>query len=104
VPSTGATDLSLCDGDEAPHAAAAAAHPAADTFFGAMVDEKLGEQVWITVVATGYGDKPAPRRDERAPGLREPAGEPRVSRIGGQSRDRRSERIDVDVPEFIPRF
>jgi cell division protein FtsZ len=66
-----------------------------------MVDEKLGEQVWITVVATGYGDKPAPRRDERAPGLREPAGEPRVSRM---SRPQRDTRIDVDVPEFMPRF
>ena len=101
---TGGTDLSLWEVNEAAQAVADAAHPEANIIFGAMVDEKLGEQVWITVVATGYGDKPAPRRDERAPGLREPAGEPRVSRIGGQSRDRRSERIDVDVPEFIPRF
>jgi hypothetical protein len=31
----------------------------------------------------------------------EPAGEPRVTRNG--QRDR-SSRIDVDVPEFIPRF
>ena len=60
-------------------------------------------KVWVTVVATGYGDRPAPRRDERAPGFREPAGEPRVSRMGRQQ-ERRSERIDVDVPEYIPRF
>jgi cell division protein FtsZ len=100
---TGGTDLSLWEVNEAAQAVADAAHPEANIIFGAMVDEKLGEQVWVTVVATGYGDKPAPRREEAAPGsrLREPAGEPRVSRIG--SRDRRSERIDVDVPEFIPR-
>ena len=103
---TGGTDLSLWEVNEAAQAVADAAHPEANIIFGAMVDEKLGEQVWITVVATGYGDKPAPRREEGAPGsrLREPAGEPRVSRMGSQSRDRRSERIDVDVPEFIPRF
>ena len=100
---TGGSDLSLWEVNEAAQAVAAAAHPEANIIFGAMVDESLGDQVWITVVATGYGDKPAPRRDERASGLREPAGEPRVSRIGG-TRERRSERIDVDVPEFIPRF
>jgi len=100
---TGGSDLSLWEVNEAAQAVADAAHPEANIIFGAMVDEKLGEQVWVTVVATGYGDKPVPRREEAAPGsrLREPAGEPRVSRIG---RDRRSERIDVDVPEFIPRF
>jgi len=100
---TGGSDLSLWEVNEAAQAVADAAHPEANIIFGAMVDEKLGEQVWVTVVATGYGDKPAPRREEAASGsrLREPAGEPRVSRIG---RDRRSERIDVDVPEFIPRY
>ena len=70
-----------------------------------MVDEKLEEQVWVTVVATGYGDAQTARR-ERAEerggrALREPAGEPRVSRMRRSERD---SRIDVDVPEFIPRF
>jgi hypothetical protein len=55
----------------------------------------------VTVVATGYGDKRQARADERRPGLREPAGEPRVSRM---SRPQRDTRIDVEVPEFIPRF
>jgi cell division protein FtsZ len=98
---TGGGDLSLWEVNEAAQAVAEAAHPEANIIFGAMVDDKLVEQVWVTVVATGYGDKRVPRRDERAPGLREPAGEPRVSRM---SRPRRDTRIDVDVPEFIPRF
>jgi cell division protein FtsZ len=110
---TGGRDLSLWEVNEAAQAVADAAHPDANIIFGAMVDDKLEEAVWVTVVATGYGDKPAPRRerssDEREargrkqrPGLREPSGEPRVSRIGGRSAS--STRIDVDVPEFIPRF
>jgi len=96
---TGGSDLSLWEVNEAAQAVAEAAHPEANIIFGAMVDEKLGDQVWVTVVATGYGDVRAPRR-ERAPGLREPAGEPRVSRMG-----RRPERsaVEVDVPEYIPR-
>jgi cell division protein FtsZ len=98
---TGGRDLSLWEVNEAAQAVAEAAHPDANIIFGAMVDDKLEEQVWITVVATGYGDKPAPRAEAREHGLREPAGEPRVSRM---SRPRpRDSRIDVDVPEFIPR-
>jgi len=100
---TGGSDLSLWEVNEAAQAVAEAAHPDANIIFGAMVDEKLEEQVWVTVVATGYGDKRAPRTDERSPGLREPAGEPRVSRMSRPS-TRRDTRIDVDVPEFIPRF
>ena len=50
----------------------------------------------------GYGDKREVRQDPRAPGLREPAGEPRVTRMSRpQPRDTR---IDVEVPEFIPRY
>jgi cell division protein FtsZ len=98
---TGGSDLSLWEVNEAAQAVAEAAHPDANIIFGAMVDEKLEEQVWVTVVATGYGEK-RPAREERSRderGLREPAGEPRVSRMRP-----RDTRIDVDVPEFIPRF
>jgi cell division protein FtsZ len=99
---TGGSDLSLWEVNEAAKAVAEAAHPDANIIFGAMVDGKLEEQVWVTVVATGYGEKREARSDDRRPGLREPAGEPRVTRM---SRPRpRDTRIDVDVPEFIPRF
>jgi cell division protein FtsZ len=101
---TGGSDLSLWEVNEAAQAVAEAAHPDANIIFGAMVDDKLEEQVWVTVVATGYGEKRPARTDERAPGLREPAGEPRVSRMGRPSSRRDSTRIDVDVPEYIPRL
>ena len=53
---TGGPDLSLWEVNEAAKAVAEAAHPDANIIFGAMVDEKLDDQVWVTVVATGYGD------------------------------------------------
>ncbi len=75
-----------------------------------MVDEKLDDQVWVTVVATGYGEGRRSRREFERPGigsrerngstLHEPAGEPRVSR--GRPRTSGSP-MELDVPEFIPR-
>jgi cell division protein FtsZ len=107
---TGGRDLSLWEVNEAAKAVAEAAHPDANIIFGAMLDEKLDDQVWVTVVATGYdgqrrreGERPGFGISERTPSesLREPRGEPRVSRM----RDRRPARspVELDVPEFIPR-
>jgi cell division protein FtsZ len=104
---TGGPDISLWEVNESAKAVAEAAHPDANIIFGAMVDEKLTDQIWVTVIATGYGDEPPRRRDrirdraedrESRPSLREPVGEPRVTR----SRPRSSV-LDLDVPEFIPR-
>jgi cell division protein FtsZ len=92
---TGGRDLSLWEVNEAAHTIQEAAHPDANIIFGAMLDEKLEDEVWITVVATGYGEKRAPR-EERAP-FREPIGEPRVRRVTSRV-------SEVDVPEFIPRY
>ncbi len=111
---TGGDNLSLWEVNEAAKAVSEAAHPEANIIFGAMVDEKLDDQVWVTVVATGYGEQRARRaaRDEMGAAgirteLREPAGEPRVSRGSSVPRERvasgggRSQ--ELDVPEFIPR-
>jgi cell division protein FtsZ len=108
---TGGRDLSLWEVNEAAKAVAEAAHPDANIIFGAMVDEKVVDQVWVTVVATGYGDRPqlraAPRTDRR--GERREDGRPdRTGRIPAdhEPRVRRSSSgslADVDVPEFVPR-
>jgi cell division protein FtsZ len=104
---TGGRDLSLFEVNDAAKAVAEAAHPEANIIFGAMVDEKLDDQVWVTVVATGYADRPQRTR------LEEPTGEPRVERRTPRDRDR--ERVgsstrrtglgvtELDVPEFVPR-
>ncbi len=96
---TGGRDLSLWEVNEAAKAVQEAAHPDANIIFGAMLDDKLEDEIWITVVATGYGDKRPQRREEHAGRFQEPIGEPRVSRAPARG----GARIDVDVPEFIPR-
>ena len=95
---TGGRDLSLWEVNEAAKAVAEAAHPDANIIFGAMVDDKVEDQVWVTVVATGYGDRPLYRAAPRSI----PAdAEPNVRR----SRERATAGVldDVDVPEFVPR-
>jgi cell division protein FtsZ len=100
---TAGRDLSLWEVNEAARAVQEAAHPDANIIFGAMIDEKLEDEVWITVVATGYGDAPNPASREREP-FREPLGEPRVTRNREPVRASSRSSIDVDVPEFIPKF
>jgi cell division protein FtsZ len=96
---TGGPDLSLWEINEAAKAVSEAAHPEANIIFGAMVDEKLGSEVWVTVVATGYTDgrvRPL-RRD-----FEEPKGEVRVERRAPARRGGLRV-MELDVPEFIPR-
>ena len=113
---TGGPDLSLWEVNESAKAVAEAAHPDANIIFGAMVDEKLQDHVWVTVVATGYGDDRPQRRPparteagqsarEGRGAWREPAGEPRVTRNRPPTPAprRRSGSLELDVPEFIPR-
>ncbi|HEX8207237.1 MAG TPA: cell division protein FtsZ, partial [Solirubrobacteraceae bacterium] len=109
---TGGRDLSLWEVNEAAKAVAEAAHPDANIIFGAMVDEKLADDVcWVTVVATGYGDqRPGQRegrerreRDRSRNRFEEPAGEPRVERRSRMPEPPRSRDLELDVPEFMPR-
>jgi cell division protein FtsZ len=107
---TGGYNLSLWEVNEAAKAVSEAAHPDANIIFGAMLDEKLDDQVWVTVIATGYENGRRPRRERErpaigegllsAPTFPEPSGEPRVSRI--RERPLRPV-VELDVPEFIPR-
>jgi cell division protein FtsZ len=95
---TGGRDLSLFEVNDAAKAVADAAHPDANIIFGAMVDEKVDDQVWVTVVATGYGDRPKYRAAPRSESLIPADAEPRVRRT-----ERGGTLADVDVPEFLPR-
>jgi cell division protein FtsZ len=102
---TSGEDLSLWEVNEAAKAVAEAAHPDANIIFGAMVDEKLDDQVWVTVVATGYTERKA--RPVERKRIEEPDGEPRIERKA-QPQPSSTRRTglgvtELDVPEFIPR-
>ena len=59
---TGSSSLKLSQVNEASSLIQAAAHEDANIIFGAVLDEKMGEDVKITVIATGFRDQLPERR------------------------------------------
>ncbi|MFZ1086729.1 MAG: cell division protein FtsZ [Terracidiphilus sp.] len=59
---TGSSTLKLSEVNEASSLIQAAAHEDANIIFGAVLDESMGEDVKITVIATGFRDQNQERR------------------------------------------
>jgi len=85
----GGEDLTLVEVNDAAEVIRAAATDDTNIIFGATVDDRLAGQVWVTVVATGFGGRGRRSRGDFGtqpePEQRRPQGE------GG----------DLDVPEFL---
>ena len=65
----GGSDLGLFEINEAARLVQEAAHPEANIIFGAVIDDALGDEVRVTVIAAGFdGGTPAKRPDERGIG------------------------------------
>lgn len=65
----GGSDLGLFEINEAARLVQEAAHPEANIIFGAVIDDALGDECRITVIAAGFdGGGPAHRENDRALG------------------------------------
>ncbi len=65
----GGSDLGLFEINEAARLVQEAAHPEANIIFGAVIDDALGDEVRVTVIAAGFdGGTPTKRKNERALG------------------------------------
>jgi cell division protein FtsZ len=65
----GGSDLGLFEINEAARLVQEAAHPEANIIFGAVIDDALGDEVRVTVIAAGFdAGGPTHRDDERALG------------------------------------
>ena len=61
----GGSDLGLFEINEAARLVQEAAHPEANVIFGTVIDDSLGDEVRVTVIAAGFdGGEPQPRTDE----------------------------------------
>jgi len=114
---TGGSDLSLYEVNEASSLIQAEAHEDANIIFGTVIDETMGDEIRITVIATGFDD-----------GMREKQVPANVSRLGGfqledlatpafmrreKSRDNanvvtmgineESDPVDMEIPTFLRR-
>src|SRR6186997_2325600 len=91
---TGPSDIGLFEVNEAAEVVTGHADPNANVIFGAVIDESLGDEVRVTVIATGFGGRPRRRRVE-APGT------PVIA-----AAERRLERpvasdTDIEIPSFL---
>src|SRR5207247_11216639 len=61
---SGGSDLGLFEINEAAQLVSEAAHPEANIIFGAVIDDALGDEVRVTVIAAGFdGGLPRTRRE-----------------------------------------
>jgi len=61
---SGGSDLGLFEINESAQLVAESAHPEANIIFGAVIDDALGDEVRVTVIAAGFdGGMPQKRRD-----------------------------------------
>ncbi len=99
---SGPSDLGLFEVNEAAEIICQAAHPDANIIFGAVIDDALGDEVRLTVIAAGFdrydGERGGERRlgsDFRAPalGLRD-----EETALGGSGE---FDDDEFDVPEFL---
>ena len=98
----GGSDLGLFEINEAARLVQEAAHPEANIIFGTVIDDALGDEVRVTVIAAGFdGGKPQRRRDER-----QAAGQLRNSAAGQATRQqeqRPADRTAERAISFAPR-
>ncbi|MFL5937462.1 MAG: cell division protein FtsZ [Gaiellaceae bacterium] len=92
---TGGADIGLFEVNEAAEVVTSAADANANVIFGAVIDDAKGDEITVTVIATGFGgDRRRRRRAETPSILSEQPITPREERFEGTE--------DVlDVPSFL---
>jgi cell division protein FtsZ len=119
---TGSSNLKLSEVNEASSLIQSSAHEDANIIFGAVLDERMGEEVKITVIATGFRDQMPERRArmlnveelpvvsvpvvaadawmrEKAPVA--PPAPPAPLRFMSEAEDEESDNEDDGEPEFV---
>lgn len=88
----GGSDLGLFEINEAARLVQEAAHPEANIIFGAVIDDALGDEVRVTVIAAGFDHgSPTVRRDNRA-----------LGQVSAGGRAAEPARPAVELPPSLP--
>ncbi len=100
---SGGSDLGLFELNEAAQIVQGAADPNANIIFGSVIDENLGDEVRVTVIATGFDKRSSSRvsrvsREGRSAGRSASSSKDRSPRVD-ESLEIRDE--DIDVPPFL---
>jgi cell division protein FtsZ len=95
---TGGTSMTLFEVNEAASIIRETAHPDVNLIFGAVIDENMGEEVSITVIATGFDNEERPEIASSAPTQRRTdAGTSDLFNNQGVDRD------NIEIPAFLRR-
>jgi cell division protein FtsZ len=100
----GGSDLGLFEINDAAQLVTDAAHSDANIIFGAVIDDALGDEVRVTVIAAGFdGGAPAyrPADAQRRSVFSSTTDAPIVARQSPVQPPRRVLFDDVDVPDFL---
>ncbi len=91
----GGSDLGLFEVNQAAEMIQRDAHPDANIIFGSVIDDAMGDEVRVTVIAAGFD-----RWDEKGVSRSEPR---RLTAIDGDGEDEVDEYDDddLDVPSFL---
>ena len=92
---TGGSDIGLFEVNEAAEVVTGAADQNANVIFGAVIDDSIGDEVQVTVIATGFGGQGRRRRRPRETELDAPL--PAIT-SASESFDSSQE---LDVPSFL---
>jgi cell division protein FtsZ len=100
---TGGADLGLFEVNEAAEIVQSAADSNSNIIFGAVIDDTLGDEVRVTVIATGF-DKTLPSAAEPEASADRAAGGSRRRDVTMDDRQRSSLEIsddEIDIPSFL---
>ena len=92
---TGGSDIGLFEVNEAAEVVTGAADQNANVIFGAVIDDSIGDEVQVTVIATGFGGQGRRRRRPRETELDAPLP---AAASASESFDSSQE---LDVPSFL---
>ena len=92
---TGGSDIGLFEVNEAAEVVTGAADQNANVIFGAVIDDSIGDEVHVTVIATGFGGQARRRRRPRETELDAPLP---AATSASESFDSSQE---LDVPSFL---
>lgn len=98
---SGGSDLGLFEINEAARLVSDAAHPEANIIFGAVIDDTLGDEVRVTVIAAGFeGGEPPVKKSSPQVRATDATGDiPTVQQPSGIMFDAAED--DLDVPDFL---
>ena len=121
---TGGADMTLFEINEAAAIIKESAHPDVNMIFGAQVDDSMGDEIRITVIATGFeqsravkgmGSRSAPQRPARSTDAQRPAASGARKSASGEEQEKKPpfspppspdspvvyDEDDIEIPTFL---